>query len=98
MVLDTDFVAVVEAVANGATAPQADGRECDALRAAAADTADRVIVAVPDDLDALVIAKALLDLHLQVAVVVVIREPANHKLFRRSGITSVHIGRSRGGE
>lgn len=93
-VLDIDFLAVVEATANGATALHADGRSACALRAAATDTAVRVIVTVPDDLDALLIAQAVLSIDPGTVVVAVIREPANHALFARCGITSVHIGRN----
>jgi voltage-gated potassium channel Kch len=58
-VLDTDFLAVAEATANGATAVRGDGRDRCALGQAGADIADRVFVAVPDDLDAFLITRAV---------------------------------------
>ncbi|WP_319970451.1 NAD-binding protein [Lentzea miocenica] len=90
-VLDIDFLAVVEATANGATAVHGDGRDRCVLDLAAVDMADRVIVAVPDDLAAFLIARAVRPYNPDAVVVVVIREPENHALFLSSDVTSVHI-------
>ncbi|MFJ8957998.1 NAD-binding protein [Lentzea sp. NPDC102401] len=90
-VLDIDAFAVVEATANGATAILGDGRDCLALDEAAIDAADRVIIAVPDDLSAFLIARAVRPYNPDAVIVVVIREQENHALFLSSGATSVHI-------
>ncbi|MFD5827142.1 NAD-binding protein [Lentzea sp. NPDC060358] len=90
-VLDVDFAAVVEAAANGATAVQGDGRDRCALDRAAADAADRVIVAVPDDLSAYLIARAVRVVNPDTVIVAVIREAENHDLFLDSDVTSVHL-------
>ena len=90
-VLDIDLFAVVEAVANGATAVLGDGRDRRALDEAAIDAADRVIVAVPDDLAAFLITCAVRPYNPDAVIVVVIREQENHALFLSSDATSVHI-------
>lgn len=92
-VLDLNWLAVAEAPANGATAFHADGRDEGDLRVARVEQADRVIVAVPEDPDALLIATAVRYLNPEVVVVAAIRETANHALFDRMGVHSVHIGR-----
>lgn len=90
-VLDIDFLAVAEATANGATALVGDGRDRCALDRAAADIADRVIVAVPDDLNAFLITRAVRPLNPDTLIVVVIREPENHAIFASDGIMTVHM-------
>ncbi|MDX8034052.1 NAD-binding protein [Lentzea sp. BCCO 10_0856] len=90
-VLDIDFFAVAEAMANGATAVHGDGRDRCALDEAAAYIAGRVIVTVPDDLDALLITRAVRTSNPDAVIVAVIREPENHALFLSSDATSVHI-------
>lgn len=90
-VLDIDLLAVVEATANGAIAVHGDGRDRCALGKAGTDTADRVIVTVPDDLNAFLITRAVRSLNPDAVIVAVIREPANHTLFLSSGVTSVHF-------
>ncbi|GGN28817.1 hypothetical protein GCM10011609_85340 [Lentzea pudingi] len=92
-VLDTNFLAVAEATANGATAVVGDGQDRCALDEAAADIADRVIVAVPDDLNALLITRAVRPLNHIALIVVVIREPENHAIFASDGIVTVHMQR-----
>jgi Trk K+ transport system NAD-binding subunit len=91
-VLDTDFLAVAEAAANGATAVVGDGRDRCALDEAAADLADRVVVAVPDDLNAFLITRALRPVNPDVVVVVVLREPENHAIFSSEGALTVQVG------
>ncbi|USX54729.1 NAD-binding protein [Lentzea sp. HUAS12] len=91
-VLDTDFLAAAEAAANGATAVVGDGRDRCALDEAAADLADRVVIAVPDDLNAFLITRALRPVNPDTAVVVVIREPENHAIFSSEGTLTVHMG------
>jgi len=90
-VLDTDFLAVAEAAANGARAFVGDGRDRCALDEAAADLADRVIVAVPDDLNAFLITRAVRPLNPDTVFVVVIREPENHAIFSSDGTLTVHM-------
>ncbi|SFR04218.1 TrkA-N domain-containing protein [Lentzea waywayandensis] len=90
-VLDIDLFAVVEAMANGASAILGDGRDRCALDEAAIDAADRVIVAVPDDLAAFLITRAVRPYNPDAVIVVVIREAENHALFLSSDATSVHI-------
>jgi Trk K+ transport system NAD-binding subunit len=90
-VLDVDFLAVAEAAANGATAVVGDGRNRCALDEAAADLADRVVIAVPDDLHAFLITRALRPVNPDAMVVVVIREPENHDVFSSEGALTVHM-------
>jgi voltage-gated potassium channel Kch len=90
-VLDIDLFAVVEVMANGATAVLGDGRDRRALDEAAIDAADRIIVAVPDDLAAFLITCAVRPYNPDAVIVVVIREQENHALFLSSDATSVHI-------
>ncbi|MDX8056777.1 NAD-binding protein [Lentzea sp. BCCO 10_0798] len=90
-VLDTDYLAVAEAAANGATAVLGDGRDRCALDEASADIADRVVVTVPDDLNAYLITRSVRAANPDTVIVVVIREPENHALFLSSYATSVHI-------
>lgn len=90
-VLDIDFFAVVEAAANGAHAILGDGRDRCSLDEAAVDTADRIIVTVPDDLAAFLITRAVRPYNPDAVVVVVIRRPENHALFLYSDATSIHI-------
>ncbi|WP_157529010.1 NAD(P)-binding protein [Nocardia sp. NRRL S-836] len=90
-VLDSNFLSVAEAVANGALAVHGDGRDRCALDEAAVDLADRVIVAVPDDLNAYLITRAVRSLNPDTVIVAVIREPSNHALFASDGTMSVHI-------
>ncbi|MFD4638218.1 NAD-binding protein [Lentzea sp. NPDC058436] len=91
-VLDTDFLAAAEATANGATAVVGDGRDRCALDEAAADLADRVIIAVPDDLDAFLITRALRPVNPDTVIVVVLREPENNAIFSSDGTLTVRIG------
>ncbi|MCX2949708.1 NAD-binding protein [Lentzea sp. NEAU-D7] len=90
-VLDTDYLAVAEATANGATAVLGDGRDRCALDDARADIADRVVVTVPDDLNAYLITRTVRAANPDTVIIVVIREPENHALFVSSYATSVHI-------
>ncbi|MFD9704488.1 NAD-binding protein [Lentzea sp. NPDC059081] len=93
-VLDTVFHSVVEATANGATAVQGDGRDRCALDEAASDAADRVVITVPDDLDAFLIARAVRATNPDAVIVAVIREAENYTLFLSSDATAVHIRQS----
>ena len=90
-VLDTDYLAVAEASANGAIAIVGDGRDRCALEESAADIADRVIIAVPDDLNAFLITRALRPVNPDTLIVVVIREPENHAIFTSDGVATVHM-------
>ncbi|MFJ8964737.1 NAD-binding protein [Lentzea sp. NPDC102401] len=90
-VLDIDFVAAAEATANGVTAIQGDGRDGCALDKAAADLADRIVIAVPDDLNAFLIARAIRPLNPDTVIVALIREPENHALFVSEGAVTVHL-------
>ncbi|MGI5498943.1 NAD-binding protein [Lentzea sp. CA-135723] len=92
-VLDTDFVAVAEAAANGAVAVVGDGRDRCALDQASVDAADRVFVAVPDDLASFLIVRAVRTMNPDAVIVVLVREPENHGLFDSYDVTSVHIRR-----
>ncbi|SDP97952.1 NAD-binding protein [Lentzea jiangxiensis] len=96
-VLDLDCVAAAEAWANGADAVAGDGRDPCSLDDAAADLADHVIIAVPDDLDAFLITRAVRPLNPHAVIVAVIREPANHAIFAFDGTVTVHLGRTDGG-
>ncbi|HEX7301963.1 NAD-binding protein [Lentzea sp.] len=93
-VLDTDLFAVLEATANGATAVHGDARDRCVLDEAAADAADRVFIAVPDDLNAYLITRSVRTVNPDAVIIAVIREPENHALFLSSGVTSVHIRHS----
>jgi voltage-gated potassium channel Kch len=95
-VLDTDYLAVAEATANGATAVVGDGRDRCALDEAAADIADRVIVAVPDDLNAFLITRAVRPMNPDAVIVAVIREPENQMIFAADGTATVHMQRKGG--
>ena len=90
-VLDTDYLAVAEASANGAIAIVGDGRDRCALDEAAVDAADRVIVAVPDDLNAFLITRAVRPLNPDTVIVVIIREAENHAIFESDGTMTVHM-------
>jgi Trk K+ transport system NAD-binding subunit len=90
-VLDTDYLAVAEATANGATAVVGDGRDRCALDEAAVDVADRVIVAVPDDLNAFLITRAVRPLNPDTVIVVIIREAENHAIFENDGTMTIHL-------
>ncbi|MCG8926057.1 NAD-binding protein [Lentzea sp. CC55] len=92
-VLDLDCVAAAEAWANGADAVVGDGRDTCALDDATADLADRVIIAVPDDLDAFLITRAVRPMNPDAVIVAVIREPANSPIFTFDGTLTVHLGR-----
>ncbi|WP_329792904.1 NAD-binding protein [Lentzea sp. DG1S-22] len=95
-VLDLDCVAAAEAWANGADAVVGDGRDTCSLDDATADLADRVIIAVPDDLDAFLITRAVRPLNQDAVIVAVIREPANRAIFAFDGIVTVHLGQTDG--
>ncbi|WP_285748645.1 NAD-binding protein [Lentzea sp. NBRC 105346] len=90
-VLDKNFLAVAEAAANDVTAVVGDGRDRCALSEAAADVADRVIIAVPDDLSAFLITKAVRPLNPDTVIVAVIREAENHEIFSVDRAVSVHM-------
>lgn len=90
-VLDLDFVAVAEATANGVTAIQGDGRDGCALENAAADLADRIVIAVPDDLDAFLVTRAVRPMNPDTLIVALIREPGSHTLFVSEGAVTVHL-------
>lgn len=90
-VLDTDFLAVAEATANGATAFVGDGRDRCALDRTSADSADRVIVAVPDDLNAFLITRAVRPYNPDTLIVVVLRDQENHAIFASGGIVTIHM-------
>ncbi|MGI5502325.1 NAD-binding protein [Lentzea sp. CA-135723] len=93
-VLDTDYLAVAEATANGVTAVVGDGRDRCALDEAGADLADRVIIAVPDDLNAFLITRAVRPVNPDTVIVAVIREPENSAIFASDGTTTVHTRQS----
>ncbi|MFD4638285.1 NAD-binding protein [Lentzea sp. NPDC058436] len=90
-VLDKDFFAVAEAAANGADAVVGDGRDRCALDEVAAGVADRVVVAVPDDLNAFLIMKSIRRLNPEAVVVVIVREPENHSIFVSEEAVTVHV-------
>ncbi|MFD4669880.1 NAD-binding protein [Lentzea sp. NPDC058450] len=92
-VLDTDFVAVAEAAANGAVAVVGDGRDRCALDEASVDAADRVFITVPDDLASFLVMRAVRTMNPDAVIVVVIRDQENHGLFDSYDVTSVHIKR-----
>lgn len=91
VVLDSDPLAATTALANGAQVVKADGRDICALRRAFVPSAQHVIIAVPDDLDALLITSAARTLNASVTVTAVIREPANRDLFQRMGANEVRV-------
>ncbi|MET9225755.1 NAD-binding protein [Lentzea sp. NPDC003310] len=93
LVLDTDYLAVAEATANGAVAVVGDGRDTCALYDAAVEAADRVIVSVPDDLNAFLITRAVRPLNPDTVIVAIIREAENHTIFESDGTVTVHMGR-----
>ncbi|WP_089913296.1 hypothetical protein [Lentzea albida] len=53
--------------------------------------ADRIVIAVPDDLDAFLITRAVRPLNPGTLIVALIREPENHALFAFEGAVTVHL-------
>ncbi|MFD9701579.1 NAD(P)-binding protein [Lentzea sp. NPDC059081] len=90
-VLDTDFLAVAEATANGVAAVVGDGRDSCALSEAAVDAADLVLIAVPDDLNAFLITRALRSSNPATPIVAIIREPENQAIFEFDESVTVHV-------
>lgn len=81
-------------MANGANAIQVEGRDACRLGAACVEQATRVVVALPHDLDALVITRSIRHINPEAVVVALIRESANHAIFDLIGVHSVRIGPS----
>ncbi|SEQ92566.1 voltage-gated potassium channel [Lentzea xinjiangensis] len=90
-VLDPDSVALMGALANGARIVPGDGRDICALRQAGTQFAARVVVAVPDDVDGLVITMAVRSLNPAAIIVAAVREPANQELFTAVGADDVFV-------
>ncbi|WP_434446736.1 NAD-binding protein [Lentzea sp. E54] len=91
VVLDPDPLAAIAAPAGGAQVVRADGRDLCALRRAFVPSADQVVVAVPDDLDALLITSAARTLSDSATVIAVIREPGNRDPLIRTGADEVRV-------
>ncbi|GHH29644.1 NAD(P)-binding protein [Lentzea cavernae] len=91
VVLDLDEVALIGALANGAGVVRGDGRDMCALRQAEAQFASRVVVAVPDDLDGLLITMVVRGLTPAATVVAAVRDSANQDLFTRLGADEVFV-------
>ena len=91
VVLDLDEVALVGALANGARVVRGDGRDMCALQQAEAQLASRVVVAVPDDLDGLLITMVVRGLSPAATVVAAVRDSANQDLFTRLGADEVFV-------
>ncbi|MFD4643461.1 NAD(P)-binding protein [Lentzea sp. NPDC058436] len=90
-VLDVDDVALTGAMANGARVVRGDGRDMCALQQAEAQFAKRVVVAVPDDLDGLLITMVARGLNPAATVVAAVRDPANQELFGKLGADEVFV-------
>lgn len=91
VVLDPDAVALVGALANGAGVTRGDGRDVCALRHAGAQFAARLVIAVPDDLDGLLITMAARSLNRTAIIVAAVRDPGNQGLFTRLGADEVFV-------
>lgn len=90
-VLDLDDIALTGALANGARVVRGDGRDMCALQQADTPFASRVVVAVPDDLDGLLITMVVRGLNRAANVVAAVRDPANQELFARLGADEVFV-------
>ncbi|SER61346.1 NAD(P)-binding protein [Lentzea albida] len=90
-VLDPDDIALTGALANGATVVRGDGRDMCALQQAGVQFAERVVVAVPDDLDGLLITMVVRGLNATATVVAAVRDPADQDLFTRLGANEVFV-------
>ncbi|MDX8054476.1 NAD-binding protein [Lentzea sp. BCCO 10_0798] len=82
---------MAETSTNGAIAVRGNGRDRCALEEAVADIADRVVVAVPDDLNAFLITRAVRSLNPDAVIAAIIREPENHTIFASDGIVIIHM-------
>jgi voltage-gated potassium channel len=91
MVLDLDAVALTGALANGARVVRGDGRDICVLRHAGVPFAVRVVVAVPDDHDGLLITMAARALSRTAIIVAAVRDPESQSLFTRLGADEVFV-------
>ncbi len=90
-VVDHDAVALTGALANGAAVVHGDGRDMCVLRQAGVHVAARVVVAVPEDLDGLLITTAVRALNRTAVIVAAVRESGNQDLFARLGADEVFV-------
>ncbi|HEX7304318.1 NAD-binding protein [Lentzea sp.] len=91
VVVDPDAVALTGAMANGARIVRGDGRDICVLQHAGVPFAARVVVAVTDDQDGLVITGAARNLNRTAVIVAAVRESANQDLFTRLGADEVFV-------
>lgn len=91
LVLDPDPVALVGALANGARIVRGNGRDVGALRRAEVPLATRVVIAVPVDLDGLLITMAVRALNKTATIVAAARDPGSQGLFTRLGADEVFV-------
>jgi Trk K+ transport system NAD-binding subunit len=91
VVLDLDAVALTGALANGARVVRGDGRDICVLRQAGVPSAVRVVVAVPDDHDGVLITTAARSLNRTAVIVAAVRDPDRQSLFTRLGADEVFV-------
>ncbi|GHH44074.1 NAD(P)-binding protein [Lentzea cavernae] len=91
LVLDPDPLALIGAMANGARVARGNGRDLDALRRADVPSATRVIIAVPIDLDGLLITMAVRQLNKTATIVAAARDRGSQGLFTRLGADEVFV-------
>ncbi|MFD5828285.1 NAD-binding protein [Lentzea sp. NPDC060358] len=91
VVVDPDAVALTGAIANGARVVRGDGRDICVLQHAGVQFAARVVVAVPDDQEGVLIAGVARNLNRTAVIVAAVRESANQDLFTRLGADEVFV-------
>ena len=91
VVLDPDEVALTGALANGAEVVRGDGRDLCALQRAGTQVAARVVVAVGNDRDGLLVTLAARSLNRTAIIAAAVHEPANQELFTRLGADDVFV-------
>ncbi|MET9231592.1 NAD(P)-binding protein [Lentzea sp. NPDC003310] len=91
VVVDRDAIALTGALANGARVVRGDGRDLCTLQQARVPFAARVVVAVPDDQEGLLVTGLARGLTPTAVVVAAVRDSANQELFTRLGADEVFV-------
>ncbi|MFD9700937.1 NAD(P)-binding protein [Lentzea sp. NPDC059081] len=91
VVVDPDALALTAALANDARIVRGDGRDLCVLRHAGVQFAGRVIVAVSEDQEGLLITGFARNLNRTAVIVAAVRESANQDLFTRLGADEVFV-------
>jgi len=91
VVVDPDPQHTAEAVSDGLAAVQGDGTRAEVLRRAGVDNATRVIVAVPRDDSAVLVALTVRAANREAQLVVSVKEAENAELLRQSGADHVVV-------